>query len=59
MAADVLATKGAKASATMILTALNPQSLDTDVQRQFYSVTPVSLLPYFLIWEENDDGHVE
>ena len=33
------------------------QSLDTDVQRPFYSVATVA--PLFLIWEENDGGHVE
>ena len=37
---------------------LSVQSLDTDVQRPFYSVATVALLP-FLIWEENDGGHVE
>ena len=37
---------------------LSAQSLDTDVQRPFYSVATVGLLP-FLIWEENDGGHVE
>ena len=43
------------------VTAVGPQSLDTDVQRPFYSVATVALLFYyaFLIWEENDGGHVE
>ena len=37
-------------------TSFMTQSLDTDVQRPFYSVATVVLLPY---WEENDGGHVE